>query len=122
VGIKHGIDMINDVSGGRFDPNMFATIAETGVPYVLMYCKNLTGRADLEEITYDDVVEHIMHFLEQQVQAAVDAGIQREQLILDPGMGAFVSPDPADSIAILQHLDQIKNRFELPTFICSSRK
>lgn len=52
--IAHGAIMINDVSGGRADPEMFAVIAKSGVPYVMMYCKNPNGRADREEILYPE--------------------------------------------------------------------
>lgn len=44
--------MINDVSGGRVDPAMYALIAETGVQYVMMYCKNASGKADRKAIEY----------------------------------------------------------------------
>lgn len=52
--IAHGAIMINDVSGGRADAEMFSVIAKGGVPYVMMYCKNPNGRADREEILYPE--------------------------------------------------------------------
>jgi len=122
AGIWAGIHIINDVSGWRYDPHMYACIAKHEVPYVLMYCKHPTWRADLEPTEYDNIVQHIIDFFKQRIDLAVQAWIQREQIILDPGMWAFVSMDYQDSLNILRALDKIKNIFELPLFICSSRK
>lgn len=121
--IAHGAIMINDVSGGRADPEMFAVIAKSGVPYVMMYCKNPNGRADREEILYPEwIVQHVMEFFRTQIALAEKAGVARQQIILDPGMGAFVSHDPLDSIKLLQAIAQIKEEFALPVYVCTSRK
>jgi len=121
--IGHGAIMINDVSGGRADPEMFAVIAQSGVPYVMMYCKNPNGRADREEILYPEwIVQHVMDFFRTQIALAEKAGVARQQIILDPGMGAFVSQDPLDSVKLLQAIAQIKEEFVLPVYVCTSRK
>ncbi len=121
--IAHGAIMINDVSGGRADPEMFAVIAQSGVPYVMMYCKNPNGRADREEIFYPEwIVQHVMEFFRAQIALAEQAGVARQQIILDPGMGVFVSQDPLDSVRLLQAIVQIKEEFALPVYVCTSRK
>lgn len=121
--IQHGATMINDVSWWRADAEMYKVIGETGVQYVMMYCKNPSGRADRQEIVYPEwIVQHVMEFFATQIALAEKAGVRREQIILDPWMGAFVSQDPMDSIKLLQAIPLIKKEFALPVYVCASRK
>lgn len=123
LGIDYGVSMINDVSWWRADPSMYTLMAETGVQYVLMYCKNASGRADKENIDYPQgIVAHVIDFFHTQITLAEQAGVGREQIILDPGMGAFVGQDPMDSVRLLQAIPEIKKEFHLPVYICTSRK
>ena len=123
LGIQHKIAMINDVSWWRADPAMYPLIAETGVQYVLMYCKNTSWHADREEVNYPQgIVAHVIDFFHTQIHLALQAGVHREQIILDPGMGAFVSQDPMDSVRLLQAIPVLKKEFELAIYICTSRK
>ncbi|MGS2808199.1 dihydropteroate synthase [Nocardia sp. MW-W600-9] len=83
-----GVSVINDVSGGRADPNMVKVVAESGVPWILMHWRagadyRHTGPAD----HYDDVVAEVRAELAAQVDLAVAAGVAPERLILDPGLG-----------------------------------
>lgn len=123
IGIEYGIAMINDVSWWRADPAMYALLAETGISYVMMYCKNPSGNADKELTDYPQgIVSHVLDFFRTQITVAEQAGMSRDQIILDPGMGAFVSHDPMDSIRLLQAIPEIKKIFDLPVYICTSRK
>ena len=63
-----------------------------------------------------------MDFFRTQIALAEKAGVARQQIILDPGMGAFVSQDPLDSVKLLQAIAQIKEEFVLPVYVCTSRK
>jgi dihydropteroate synthase len=119
--IAKGFCMINDVSGGRKDSAMFSLIAETGVKYVMMYCKNDTGRADLED-NQDSVYKKIIQFFDERIEAAYKSGIKKEQLILDPGMGAFISSKAEDSLEVLKKIPDLKKRYNLPIYIGVSRK
>ena len=102
---------------------MYGLVAETGVQYVLMYCKNPSGNADKDIIRYPQgIVAHVIDFFHTQIAAAEQAGMSRDQIILDPGMGAFVSQDPMDSVRLLQAIPEIKKTFSLPVYICTSRK
>lgn len=123
IGIENGITMINDVSWWRADPAMYSVVAELGVQYVLMYCKNPSGRADKEHIDYPEgIVSHVIDFFHTQIALAEQAGVSRSQIILDPWMGAFVSHDPMDSIRLLQAIPMFIETFALPVYICTSRK
>jgi dihydropteroate synthase len=81
-----GAKLVNDVSGGLADPAMFGLIAAAGVPYVAMHWRghssNMQARA-----SYRDVVGEVCAELEQRVHAAVGAGVDPSQIVLDPGIG-----------------------------------
>lgn len=67
-------------------------------------------------------MQHVMEFFRAQIALAEQAGVARQQIILDPGMGVFVSQDPLDSVRLLQAIVQIKEEFALPVYVCTSRK
>lgn len=119
--IRAGADIVNDVTALRGDPEMAHTLAVFDVPVVLMYSKDETPRTTLNNIQYDDVFETILGFLEERIDYAVSQGIKRENIIIDPGMGAFISSDPRYSFEILERLREFKV-FNLPILIGASRK
>jgi dihydropteroate synthase len=84
--LEAGAVIVNDVSGGRADPAMAALVAEAAVPYVVMHWR---GHSDVMEslARYDHVVAEVCAELSARVAALVAAGIDRRQLILDPGFG-----------------------------------
>lgn len=82
--VEAGADMINDVSGGSFDPKMFKTAGSLNVPYVLMHIKG--SPKDMQrEPYYKDVVKEVISYFESKIEEAKLAGIK--QLVLDPGFG-----------------------------------
>ena len=117
------VKMINDVSWWRFDPEMYSIVADTDASYVMMYCKNPTWRADFEvRDTSKNILEIVTDFFDNRIEKALQAGITREQLILDPGMWSFVSTDPDDSRTLLRAIPLLKERYWLPVYIWTSRK
>lgn len=119
--LEFGIRMVNDVTALRGDPDMARFIAETGISVVLMYSKDPTARTTLEEVHYKDVVRHIMDFFQERLEYAFSQGIRRGQIILDPGMGAFLSVDPRYSIDVLKRLKEFHS-LGFPLLIGASRK
>jgi dihydropteroate synthase len=84
--VAAGALLVNDVSGGRADAQMFPVVAAMRVPYVLMHWRRHS--ADMQEAaTYDDVVADVVAELEPQVARALGAGIDSSCLALDPGLG-----------------------------------
>jgi dihydropteroate synthase len=81
-----GADIINDISALRFDPEMAGLVASENVPVVLMHMQG-TPRTMQVEPRYDDVVAEVRDFLAAQVRRGVDAGIDAERIIIDPGVG-----------------------------------
>eukprot|EP01062_Namystynia_karyoxenos_P047442 TRINITY_DN35787_c0_g1_i2.p1 TRINITY_DN35787_c0_g1~~TRINITY_DN35787_c0_g1_i2.p1 ORF type:complete len:360 (+),score=87.43 TRINITY_DN35787_c0_g1_i2:117-1082(+) len=122
LALDHGFRIVNDVSGGRHDPGILALVAaEPSVRYVMMYCKHATGRADLADDQVD-VASKVVRFFDQQVPAALRAGVRREQLIIDPGQGAFVSMQPEDSAELMRRGSELRERYGVPVLLGPSRK
>ncbi len=119
--LEAGADMINDVTALRGDSSMGAVLAEYDLPVVLMYSKDPTPRTTRDEVHYDDVVRTVKDFFSERIGFAESAGIARERLILDPGMGAFVSADPRYSLQLLHRLREFLS-FDLPVLVGPSRK
>ena len=84
--IEAGADMVNDISGGTFEPDMLPTVAQLGVPIVLMHIRG-TPQTMQRLTDYQDLIGEIYEFLERQIAAAVSAGIARSHIIIDPGIG-----------------------------------
>lgn len=83
--IPAGADMINDISGGIFDGEKMAkAISNENTPYVMMHMQGMPNNMQITP-TYEDVVEEIRHFFEEQIQLFKQAGA--DNLILDPGFG-----------------------------------
>lgn len=84
--IAAGADIINDISGATFDPEMLPTAAKLGVPIILMHIRG-TPQTMQQLTDYQDLIGEIYQFLENQVEAAIAAGINKLNIIIDPGIG-----------------------------------
>jgi dihydropteroate synthase len=84
--LKAGASMINDISALRFDPEMASVVAEAGVPVILMHMQGTPG--DMQKNpTYDNLIQEILDFLRDAIERAVKAGIRKDLIIIDPGIG-----------------------------------
>ena len=119
--IAAGATMVNDVSAGRNDPNMFSLLNQSDVSVVLMHAKHAPPNVEIEDTQYEDVVSEVFTFLEGRRDAAVAAGIAQDRLILDPGLGFFLSSDARYSFAILQNLERF-TELGCPIYVSPSRK
>jgi len=81
-----GASIINDVSAGRDDPGMFKLAAQKQCPCILMHMQGTPETMQVNPV-YDDVVEEIRSFLLERSEIAINAGIKKENIILDPGIG-----------------------------------
>lgn len=85
--LEHGAAIVNDVSGGRADPNMAALLAEAKVPWVLMHWRSVRADDPHDVPAYTDVVTEVREELLRSVDAAVTAGVDPANIIIDPGLG-----------------------------------
>ena len=85
--LQSGARIVNDVSGGRADPAMAPLLAEAGVPWVLMHWRSVSSDNPHAVPPYRDVVAEVRAELLASVDAAVAAGVDPAQLVIDPGLG-----------------------------------
>ena len=88
--IEHGAAIINDISGGTFDEQMLPFIADSNCGYVMMHLRGTPQTMQWSEKTPDatnDVIAEILYFWKKQIQKAIELGIDRSRIALDPGFG-----------------------------------
>ncbi len=113
-----GAMLVNDVSGGRADDEMFTTVAELGVPYVVMHWRGQSAAMD-RLASYDDVAAEVCGELADRVDLALEAGIPAERLVVDPGVGFSKTAD--HNWDLLHDLDQVI-ALGHPVLVGASRK
>jgi len=116
--IASGADIVNDISGGMFDPEMLTTVAKLDVPIVLMHMRG-TPQTMQQLTDYEDLIGEIYQFLESRVANAIASGIDPAQIIIDPGIG--FAKKYHQSIEILRRLSEFRD-LGYPILIGASRK
>jgi len=116
--VEAGADIVNDVSGLRFDPEMPRTLANLDVPVILMHSRKTPGTMQVSP-NYAHVVSDVWEELEQTLENAVLAGIRRESVILDPGLG--FAKDSTHNLSLLKHLKAFRT-LGRPLLVGYSRK
>jgi dihydropteroate synthase len=119
--IGAGADMVNDVTAFRGDLDLVKVVADEKVPVVLMYSKDDSPRTTKEAVEYDDVVKVVSDFLQERVEWAMKHGVARSNVVVDPGMGAFVSTIAHYSFEILGRLQEFSS-LNCPLLVGASRK
>jgi len=114
-----GAGLVNDVSGGRADPDMARVVAQAGVPWVLMHWRSVRDDQPHHVPRYRDVCGEVRDELMAAVDAAVGAGVDPENLIIDPGLGFAKSS--ADNWALLHALPEFAAT-GFPVLVGASRK
>lgn len=84
--LNTGADMINDISGMQFDPDMAEVVAQRGCPVVIMHIQG-TPRTMQNEPSYEDVISDIYQYFQERIRYATSHGISEQDIILDPGIG-----------------------------------
>ncbi|HET7739914.1 MAG TPA: dihydropteroate synthase [Mycobacterium sp.] len=117
--LENGASIVNDVSGGRADPAMAPLLADAGVPWVLMHWRPLDAGEPHRVPDYRDVVTDVRTELLAAVDAAVAAGVDPANLIIDPGLGFAKSA--AHNWALLRALPDLVAT-GIPVLVGASRK
>ena len=105
----------------RGDPKLAKVVKEFKVPLVMMYSKDATPRTTRQQLDYEDVMDTIKSFFRERIQFAESNGIQKKQIVLDPGMGFFVSGTPKYSFEVIRRISEL-HEFDLPLLLGPSRK
>jgi len=116
--VKAGASIINDVSGGLADVAMLQTAARLQVPYIAMHWRGHSKEMN-SKATYGDVVIDVISELNERIEAALDAGIHRDKLIIDPGIG--FAKEAEHNWAIIDSIDRIV-AMGYPVLVGASRK
>ncbi|GAQ88205.1 Dihydropterin pyrophosphokinase [Klebsormidium nitens] len=128
--VEAGAHMVNDVSGGALDPDMYSTVADLRVPYVLMHMRgDPTNMQSKSNTTYSDVTADVARELMPRIRAAMEAGVPAWNLILDPGVG--FSKKGATNCQLIRDIPKLRRELaesgvyglaDLPILIGPSRK
>lgn len=113
---EYGVQIVNDISGGELDKEMFPTVARLGVPYVLMHMKG-TPQTMQKAPHYDDLMKEVLLYFAEKIQQLRDLG--QKDIILDPGFGFAKTLE--HNYELLRHLEALQI-FELPILVGVSRK
>ena len=113
-----GVDMVNDITALRADPELAGVVADSGACLCLMHMLG-EPRTMQDDPRYDDVVSEVAAFLEERLAFAVDAGIPEERVCLDPGIGFGKSVE--HNLELLARLDEIA-ALGRPVLVGASRK
>ena len=116
--IGAGASVVNDVSGGLADPRMLDVIARSGLMCVLMHRRGPSAGMSRLAV-YDDVVAEVVEELSARLGAAIDAGIRRDRIVLDPGLG--FAKDSGHNWELLRRMDALR-AIGQPLLIGASRK
>jgi len=116
--IAAGADMVNDISGATFDQAMLPTVAELGVPIVLMHLRG-TPQTMQQLTNYQDLIGEILEFLQQRIHAAIACGIDKDRIAIDPGIGFAKTYD--QNLEILRRLAEF-HALGCPLLVGVSRK
>lgn len=116
--LEAGADLVNDISALRFDPAMVSLVASERVPVVLMHMQG-TPQTMQEKPQYRDVVAEVRKFLQSRVQFAVSMGVDRAQIIIDPGIGFGKELD--HNLALLRGMPALASLGQ-PILVGPSRK
>ena len=114
---EYGAAIINDISGGELDAEMFPTVARLGVPYILMHMQG-TPQTMQDKPRYDDLLRDVFLYFARKVQQLRDLG--QKDIILDPGFGFGKTLE--DNYTLLAHLEEFASVFQLPVLVGVSRK
>jgi len=119
--LAQGTDYLNDIHGFP-DTALYPALAESDAKLIVMHMVQDRGVAVPTEVPSAEIFDRVTAFFDARIQALAQAGIARERLILDPGMGQFVGTDPENSLILLRRLPELKARYGLPLLVSVSRK
>lgn len=115
--VEAGADIVNDISGGQFDPLMFPVVAELQVPYILMHTRGLPG--EMQRLTdYDDIVADLACYFSDKLDQLYRLGVK--DVWIDPGFGFAKTLE--QNYELLRRLDELTSLFREPLLTALSRK
>ncbi len=118
--LRSGIRFLNDISGFA-DRSFYSELADSDVRLVIMHSVQ-SGRARVEEIDPASIPSRLIAFFDERIEALEKAGVARERMVLDPGMGHFIGRNPECSVQAIRFLPELKARYGASLLVGVSRK
>lgn len=115
--VEAGADIINDISGGQFDKEMFQVVANLQVPYILMHNRALPSEMQ-QHTGYDDIVDNLTKYFSQRLDTLYRLGVK--DIWIDPGFGFAKTVE--ENYELLHRLDELTSQFREPLLTALSRK
>jgi dihydropteroate synthase type 2 len=116
-----GVAYLNDTQGFP-EPSVYSDLARSNCKLVIMHSVQRGWKAEKVVTDSDRIYAKVEAFFGKRVPFLLDAGIDRERIIIDPGMGFFLGSNPEPSLRMLMAINRLKERFCLPVMVCVSRK
>ncbi|MGL4308338.1 MAG: dihydropteroate synthase [Cetobacterium sp.] len=117
--LEAGATIINDVSGFKMDRDMAKVAGEKNAYSILMHMRG-TPKSMQQDYSYRDLLGEVEEELQESIDLALEAGVTRDRLILDPGIGFAKGLE--ENVILLNNIERLKKRFNLPVLIGASRK
>ncbi|MCE7998740.1 MAG: dihydropteroate synthase [Rhodobiaceae bacterium] len=119
--LTQNVAYLNDIQGFA-DESFYPELAEASAKLVVMHSIQGRGPATRAAPPAGSMVDHVSRFFEERFGALEKAGVTRERLVLDPGMGFFLGNQPEPSLEVIRGVGTLKERFDVPLLISVSRK
>jgi dihydropteroate synthase type 2 len=119
--LKQNVPWLNDILGFP-DSSIYPALARSSARLVVMHNVAPRGRAERVATDPATILDRLFAFFDARLATLTSAGIARERIVLDPGMGFFLGTDPEVSLSVLRRLGELKVRYDLPALISLSRK
>lgn len=119
--LQQGVAYLNDIQGFS-DPDLYPELARARCRLIVMHSIQDQGGATRGAADPDRILERIDSFFQERIESLTAAGVARDRIVLDPGMGFFLGDGPEVSIRVLQNLQRFRERWRCPILISVSRK
>ena len=119
--LQAGVCTLNDIHGFQH-PELYAEFAASGVRLIVMHAVQSAGIATRVAVPAAGILARVRAFFDLRLEALFAAGIRREQIVIDPGMGFFLGSEADASTSVLRALPELKSRYGLPICLSVSRK
>ena len=119
--MRQEVDYLNDIEGFA-EPSLYPELAKSPAKLVVMHSVQGRGKATRLAVPPSEIFDRACRFFDARIGALTEAGVARARLILDPGMGFFLSDDSETSFEMLRRISDLKTAFALPVLISVSRK
>ena len=119
--LGQGIDYLNDIHGFP-DEALYPVLAASPAKLIVMHAVQARGVAVRTDVASGEIFGRVTAFFDGRIAALEKAGVARDRLVLDPGMGQFVGTDPENSLIPLRRLAELRARYSLPLLVSVSRK